>query len=281
MLVGHSSAQIPYSVLRQDWLTSTHPTTYGENKTIGFTGPQNTDLGALTYYERFDSSIPSIKGCFAFNYQGVTTKTFDLPDGIYITDFVQLEGTDLIVFCGIINQSVISPIFYGVVGYFHINIGLSNITVNYEYFTAIDKFVAVSTYVNSNTGSTDIVAIGKVNGSNDRIVYFNDLLNNSYQTYLVDKNQKLWNIVKTENYLVFAGYDWNFPGLCLRKELYTQKGSPLLLNTVYGYILPDGEPSAMIHSAYLGNDMNRQGDLIAVSTPTFVNNKTESRYRFF
>lgn len=279
--VGYCSAQaIGYSTVYEEGAINL-PISGTSTKTIG-----HYYSGALSYYEYLDQSNPNIavlKGRFVYNYTGTNIYSFNMPDNIYVTDFMQCDNMPTIYFCGYKNttQTV------GIVGWIDIMNTYSNAEIYYIEVPEFSKMTKMAVY--KTFFSIEVVALGREqNSTNQNSIFYTDKIHDlivgtcNYHYAPVRQNQFLYDIVKTKNYIVFAGYDVNCNGICLRKEKYGNIVQQNLLENVYFYPMTDGEPSTSITTAYLDNDILRSDDSIVLSTPTFVEDfYTESRFRMF
>lgn len=243
--------------------------------------------GAVSYFEYYNMSNVS-QGCFLCYSPIVDTFSayrFDLPDDIHVTDFVQIMSNDQIAFCGWINVNHNDTIVRrGVVGWVD---WFNSVTQTNMYYMIIDDvkyFETIDAYYVSDVGEVSIVAIAKEVQGTTRDGIFHTYKTSplhqqtwSYNLYPVSFDEHFWNIVGTQDFEVFVGVDDK--GLCLRREYYPSLQSPVELNNVYSYAVPDGEPSTKTKSTLLGNRIIRSQNDIVVGSPTFSSSQIEARFR--
>lgn len=237
---------------------------------------------ALSYYEYYgvDNNNNTItKGRFVLNINGASVYKFDMDPDIHILDFKQSDDPSIIVFCGYKGLNPSAGTTIGIVGWFHLSLNTINLEIMEE--NECFRFWKVEGFYN-DAQSISIVAIGQRNVQpyTYSIFCWYDINTLNVDNYFVRQSETLWDIVKTEKYVVFVGVENAFPGLCLRKEFYNGFAAHQTLDTVFGYILPNDEPSSYPVAAFMGNDMSRSGNMIAVSTPVYNDILKESRYRF-
>lgn len=289
---GSASCQLTSSLISlKQSVSSLHDHYAGNEHTIAV-----FPNGALSYYEYNDvySTPALLKGNFVYNYNASTIKSFDLPTGVYATDFRQYTGSDLIVFCGF-KRSLRgdkddrdSYTETGIVGWFDIGTTIlhNSIDVYMVEIPEICRFDKIESYFNDpNIG---IAAIGRLQSDIHKYAIFNlDRVqfdtNATYNCnlYPVRYGESLNDIVRTHNYIVFVGQDANAGGLCIRREYFNQMGTPNELNNIYAFPFADDKYLQSVHATYLGNKEIRSDDNIAINTINlFSSNDVHSLYRF-
>lgn len=239
---------------------------------------------ALTYYEHghITGTPPTYNtwGCFNLNRDGFDIYSFDLPDKVYATDFMNIPNSSVVVFCGYKNYSVSSIVCVGVVGWFNIPHDTVPVQVNYIEVPEAYTFRKVCGFYFDQ--ALHISAIALRQGD-----YHTEIFHTSFASYMPNPlNYNLYpthpgvnlrDIVRTCNYIAFIGTDgYNF---CIQREKPQNMDAPVMLQEIVGFDMQSNLPILSIHTTYLGNKMNRQGDTIAVSTPLFVS-KTNYQARF-
>ena len=233
----------------------------------------------LSYYENYTiepTPYPHsvVHGHFVFldySYPIGYYYDFELPEEIHVTDFVQPSSSNFIVFCGYSIKPENQYSYRGVIGWFDLTTGTSSLS--YIDVNEISKFKRVEAYVEDD--EYHIVAIGvTVNVPINGIFHMKgpDYIQNnfSYDIYPVVSGNILWDIVVTRNYVTFVGYDHVLDGICLRRELRGSMDTPNELNNIYAFPFGDDTMTATVHAAYMGNRLNRTGDMVAICNPCVV-----------
>lgn len=258
--------------------------------------------GALSYYEYWDFSDPTSplqKGKYVYNKSGVDVYSFDLKDNCYAKDFRQLAGTSLIVFGGYkvddptytYNNGIPIPFYdrFAIVGWFDLDeIKNGNVRIEYVDVPDIAVFWKVEPFFDGQ--SIHLAAIGQLHDDLTQSAIFHlgdvQLKCDSAESfncnlYSVRADEVLLDIVRTEQFITFVGFDFEDNGLSIRRELYSYMGSPNELGNIYVFPYPDDDRYHNIIAAFMGNKQKRLGDSIAVSIlSVFDANDVHSRYRF-
>lgn len=250
--------------------------------------------GALSYYEYHTYTNPSHHyGKFVYNNNASVVKTFNLPEGVYVTDFRQYMGTDFIAFCGYRVQvhdpnGLCWSDEIGVIGWFNINntMNYSTIDVYYVDVPEVCRFTKVEPYYNEPNVS--IVAIAMMYGEPYRnaIFYLDRVqfdVNATYNCNLYPVRYKdyLGDIVVSKQFVTFVGVENVAERLFIRREYLNQMSTPNELNNIYAFPFADDMGFQDVHAVYMGNKLIRTDDKIAINAVNaFDPNDTRSRYRF-
>lgn len=253
--------------------------------------------GALSYHEYTDFSNPmnpKQRGHFVYNKGAAAIHQFDLPDSIFATDFRPVATTGYIAFCGkklIVNVSpsgYTSHTYHGIVGWFELPTSAGD-SVRFKYLEYLDiyTFLKVQPY-RTPQGDYDIAATALTydNWSERLIVHIKDILpynypSYNYQKYVLGVGNYIYDILLTDQYVVFVGTDNILGGLCLRREKKSALGNPILLNTIHAFPYAEDKDMQSIHAAHIGNHLKPMGDTIAVCLNTiFSPTDIHARTRF-
>ena len=163
-----------------------------------------------------------------------------------------MGNNDAVAFCGYMIEIITLPggaithTYRGVIGWFTPTI-VPNGSVYFHYciipeiykFDKIEPFFNNSSYFSYET----IVAIGEMHYNYHKyaIFYMDNFLNPipmtncPYKIYEAPSGEILTDIVRSEHYVSFVGFEWNNSGVCIRKEQLSNLNSPVLLHNRYTF----------------------------------------------
>ena len=218
---------------------------------------------ALSYQDNVSNAVTPR---FMLNYNASSVQTFDLPDKVHVNDYEQVDGQNMVVFCGYIlvyNGSITHN--EGILGWFEpFNPG------NYYImqFPNVEVFEHVAGYTNNSLMHLVATGLHNAGGWVEDIVYVGGLPNIPgsylYTHYTMAHGQVLAEIVKTKEYLVFVG---GGNGICLRREKYGNMGLGNELMNYHVFPTPGVDMVSTPLATFLGNTLDRRHHMVAVGAP--------------
>ena len=234
---------------------------------------------------------------FVAHYNSTNYFYFDTPDDIRVLDFMQIPGSETFVFCGGIPNPNFTTVnvddYHAVVGWFKMEqneIVFWYLEIDTLYaFTKLDATICQSKEHFYAIGEKRFATAGGFR--QEYYIFHTDDLQYppssgsmcNCQIMKVDKNETLYDVVCTDDYVAFIGYDRKNRSFCIRRDMHVFFPDPSTLQDLFLYPLPKGEPDITSMATALRHKLTEYSENdIAVCHKIKINDTTYSiRIRMF